>query len=1519
MVDKKESLDVELQLRNLQEVQKFVDKLKTADKSSKSISSTIKSVRSEFEALTSEVTAFQKALGTSPGKAAKLLQTGGASAQVTNAQLSGQINRFKAEASQVNATLINTYTKGYKDLIRATKNARILALAEQRQTTPGSDLGTIRDQLAAQRIRVGQKTFSLNPNNQSHAKALQTEISLVTQLEDAEKRLLAVEKERNKNLKKTYSTQKVVEKSGSKKYSQEYLQVGRDNTVARITGDGGASVFKIQAQLLSNYLVMSKMFELFNFGTQFVLQLDQAFTQLQAITATSATEMEGLKKELIGVSEQTKFTAVEVAEAATVLGQAGFSTQEIKDSIKDVTLLATAVGTDLKTAVDLTTSTLSIFNLRAQDTGRVSNVLTAAINNSKLTLEKLTLGLQYAGNTAAQAGATFDEVVAILGAMANAGIRSGSTLGTGLRQVIVSFLSPSEKMINKLGEVGLSVQDLDVKSNGLINVVEKLSRAGFGAAQAFESMDVRAASAYLAMANNLDVARDLEQAILLTNAAAEANAIQMESLANSLDNFKSILGTVIDKLAGPFKNFLITSTKLLGSFLQGINKLGPALSVLGTVTIGVLVSKLVGQLVKLGVHLFGLAVPTRAATVSIAALSAATNTASRSFNLLAIGATTAAAKVTLLGRVTSFLGGPIGIITGLLVALASSIDLVSSSTDKLDKARAKVSEANGEFEKTGSNLKSIEDTIDLLINRYDELTKNERALRTEALKVQIEMGALGAQFDVNTASVDELTEALKRLHNEQSREQLKELKQSVIDRASLTRELEKQLVGKTSNFLPSQTPSGEVSRFIGLRSNTTLRTIAGAAETVLPNFKDRINGLDPLEEEDRAKLIEEANTFRGVIDGLIYNATKEVENINQKIEDGGSSYGSSRVLSSADQLVNQLNNTKANLNSYQEELFNINAAFKQINSKELGLTETADNVRKYIRDFAKETSQIKGRLEGVIDEGEQVDIIKGLTENVGDIPSFIKTKMSKLINKSKLEEEIGKTLSDEAFSSFYNSFADIFAAKVSDRSGLEKSILDMAKKSSEDLFDIQVKILNNRKATLEAQVDSLPENSTERKELLSKIDDILSELMDIRVSKLTEEMLFGPVNEAEFKKSEIDNIIAQANKERSLLYEKEADKLVDINEVIKKQVDELDYIKLTADNATRDIDLRVTQLKARLEGSSKTDPLTEGQKIQLSNEIEEATLQALIIKQQALQNQVQQIQELVNKRKQESSNLREKAGDTNTQEVADRVKKSVEELNEAETNLIDTKRKLAEITAEVNGKLGESDVNFGGLAEDARQVVDEFKKNLDVDIASPITNSLNAARDGFSSFIQNVTSGTMSVKQSFKSMAVDIIGAMQEIAAEWVANQLFKTALDFFMPTPTATATAKNIGGVVPRFAGGGGIRRAATGYGNPNRDSVPILARPGEYILRNSAVNMVGRSNLDQINSLGNRKISKGVPQVGNTGGESKDNVVNVYVVAPDQKPSLTAQDVIVTITEDLAKGGATKKLVKSIQMGRV
>ena len=371
--------------------------------------------------------------------------------------------------------------------------------------------------------------------------------------------------------------------------------IARRQSVDRTLGDNGASLFKIQAGLMGNYALMGGGIGLGSAAVGFTLDLDRSMRQLQAILALTNGELDMLSGHLVDVSEKTKFTALEVFDAATTMGQAGFDPDQIKNSIEATTYLATAIGSDLKTAVDLQTSVMGIYDKSSSEMMNVSDKIVTAINTSKLNLEKLTLGMQYSGNISAQLGVTFEENVAALAAMANSGIRSGSTLGTGMRQIYTALQKPSASFAKWMEEAGLGFDDVDIKAKGLYNVLKALKDAGFDMDKASRMWETRAATAVGAVLNNMSEFKDMMSAFdTSAGAAMAANEKQMLATRNQLERLYSILGTLASEGLEPLRAAFTAVVEIIADGLSHLREMESVIKVITTLAVGAIAGKGIG-------------------------------------------------------------------------------------------------------------------------------------------------------------------------------------------------------------------------------------------------------------------------------------------------------------------------------------------------------------------------------------------------------------------------------------------------------------------------------------------------------------------------------------------------------------------------------------------------------------------------------------------------------------------------------------------------------------------------------------------------------------------------------------------------------------------------------------------------------------------------------------------------------------------------------------------------------------
>lgn len=540
---------------------------------------------------------------------------------------------------------------------------------------------------------------------------------------------------------------------------------------AAASDEGRASLLGLQSNLLMNYALIGSVTGAITGMTSAIIDLDAQMRQLQAISGATNNEYLKLRDTILETSESTKFSAVELAEGATLLAQVGLSAQQIGEVLPAISNFAMAVGTDMKNAVDITTTTLTVFNLSAGETLRITNVLTEALNRSKLSMDQLTLGFQYAANITADAGGTFEELTAVLAGMSQAGIRSGSMLGTGLRQIMISLASPTEEVSQLLKDLGLTMNDVDVRTQGLVGVIENFAEAGITASQAMGAFETRTAAALIAATNQVGFMRDLQEQMVYTNAAEEAAMVQKDALKNSVLELRNSFLSFANDAAAPVIALLVglaQGVKTLGQVLEPISPLLTAIGtalllVAGAAVIGSIVNltsaflKFSGILGPLSTMVSGLVIGMRAYVAQIVLVNSAQGAAAAGAFALRYALNVLAAHPLLIAFTA--LIGVVGFLTNGFGLLSNEAD---KHRERMDALKSEYDESQSRLTGYQEVLGQIEGTLSRLSSRSEVLRGDQQALKIEVMNAALQFNQYGASIRSTTIDMDGLTSSLYR-------------------------------------------------------------------------------------------------------------------------------------------------------------------------------------------------------------------------------------------------------------------------------------------------------------------------------------------------------------------------------------------------------------------------------------------------------------------------------------------------------------------------------------------------------------------------------------------------------------------------------------------------------------------------------------------------------------------------------------------------------------------------------------
>ncbi len=1341
----------------------------------------------------------------------------------------------------------------------------------------------------------------------------------------------------------------------------------RASSRERVLGDGGASLMAIQAGLMLNYKILGGFQSLFGSAISSAMELDSAFKQLQAISAATNYEMVGLKLNLIDVAQASKFSAAEVGQTAVLLAQAGFTVSEISSSMKGVIMLAQATGTELGKAVDVVTSVLSVFNKSAATTEQVANQLTEALNRSKLDIQKVALGIQYAGNISSDAGVTFEELTSALGAMANAGIRSGSTLGTGFRQMLLDLERPSTKLKDRLNALGISLNQIDFRANGLAGVLKNLRAAGFTTADAMATFEVRSAAAFSALSGNLEDFDALQESLLDTNAAFTANYIQMEGLVVQLDHLKSNLGIVMAEGLRPMTALTRDVAKGLAHMMENSEEGSTALMIMGTTLASLSAAVAVAWLAKM--------------TAGLVAMTFAARTA----------------QGALLGLSKS---GWVGVLVGIGFAVAAyraHNNELDRMTTALDTATGKNNEAKEVYNATKDSVSNLDEAIKKVTDRYGVLVSSQVETTATGKALEAQFRELGLTFDdLSTLKAPALIAKLKELREVQFGKQKEDA--YTLERTSLE-ELD-QKVATAKKYASSLETQGQaifsetLSRpYIGpaeLQRNEKLRqpyNEANAIREASPQVMKLLQGLlaesvtalktgkvKPNSEYSPADIIHQ---IQRLLDTNPFDRGVE-KTVKASIEKAKTAFQHATVLSTEAETRAKI---KKRTDTTVLDAASMQKAYENPNSL-LNLTETRgiefnkaraeadlkygnlDERKVYIGELArKELTFLKSNI-AVYDK------------LLADLPKEGGTEQQQ-VNRRAWNTQKDKILEDR------KKYDDAIAEADAVLAEGNKKYLEMA--TSTARAGVASRRAEYEEILKVYQDSDILSQESERGDLLDAAfrellaaEEVLANLTtkggDAALAEKAQEQRAKMAAFARIRKEQLDKITQYGKEDKQELtsYRRE----LELKYYVEEQDSWMDELKAKRSSLDKDSKAQLAALEAKASrtlsdgemfGSVNKDlrsrAATVANRTGISQEYAQfgtgtgdffaraAAKQRMAgVKAKFHQNRLannlvdldplnlrlakekEDVAKFEAERKAAEAKLTQLKEDQATglfdrTETAEQIKLAQEDYNSVDKVLQAHKRSLEEMVKAKEQMKAETEESMNYLKETVFDPLEELTKSLRA--------GQEAMSAGLSSFIGDWASGmiqnTEDVKDAFEAMGKSILQSMLKVLTDRTAtmftDMLFGKAdgstglgmlgnlgLSLFGgKSDGAMSFGMSNGGMVKGYSGGGYV--SGTGIG---RDSVPAMLMPNEYVLRPSATSALGKPFLDRLNATttGSLKQLDGkaqAPQI----SVVQSPPTNVYVVSPDQANQMGANDVVVVIEDNISRNGSIKQLIKQVVSG--
>lgn len=181
-------------------------------------------------------------------------------------------------------------------------------------------------------------------------------------------------------------------------------------------------------------------------------KLESRINTVRALTGANAKEMRGLSDQIRRVGMATGISFTQVADAMADLSRAGVKVGDLGKATRVVADFSRAAGVDMARAANIGVEILTQFGLTMEHLPRVADVLQEMANATVSTVEELSDGFRYAGQSASMFGLSLEETAAAIAYLQQSGL-SASTAGTSLNQMLLQVVQNMDKLEAAIGGI----------------------------------------------------------------------------------------------------------------------------------------------------------------------------------------------------------------------------------------------------------------------------------------------------------------------------------------------------------------------------------------------------------------------------------------------------------------------------------------------------------------------------------------------------------------------------------------------------------------------------------------------------------------------------------------------------------------------------------------------------------------------------------------------------------------------------------------------------------------------------------------------------------------------------------------------------------------------------------------------------------------------------------------------------------------------------------------------------------
>lgn len=281
------------------------------------------------------------------------------------------------------------------------------------------------------------------------------------------------------------------------------------------------------------------------------MAFDAQMSETQALLGADKSDpkLAAIRQQGRDIGATTAFSPTDVARTQSTLARSGFDADAILASTASTVNLSLASKVDIAEAADVVTNMQTAFKIPLSEIQRVSDVMTKGFTSSNTNLLELGEAMKYVAPMAQAAGASIEDTTAMLGVMADNGIK-GSMAGTGGSAIFSRLQAPTGQAPQALKELGIQTRDSKGNMLPVIGILKSIDQSfkknRLGTAQQAEYIKTifgeEAAKGVIKLIDAAGSGKLQAKRALLMNsggAAASVARIQADNLDGDLKNLSS--------------------------------------------------------------------------------------------------------------------------------------------------------------------------------------------------------------------------------------------------------------------------------------------------------------------------------------------------------------------------------------------------------------------------------------------------------------------------------------------------------------------------------------------------------------------------------------------------------------------------------------------------------------------------------------------------------------------------------------------------------------------------------------------------------------------------------------------------------------------------------------------------------------------------------------------------------------------------------------------------------------------